>query len=96
MNVGDWLIGVPIALGILYFIGVGIFLLIRELVPFVYAAFRYERKGICPQCRQPYTRQEVRLADQMYGPSVTWQNVCPNGHVGMTRGNRRFAEWGGA
>jgi hypothetical protein len=93
MNLGDWLIGVPVALAILYFLIVGLILVVRELVPFVYHAFKHERKGICPECRQPYTRQQVQLADQTYGPSATYQNVCPNGHVGMTHGNRRFADW---
>lgn len=58
-----------------------------------YRALRYERKGICGQCKQPYETRVTKPADQMYGPDEVSQRVCPNGHVSLIQGNRRFAEW---
>lgn len=92
----DWIIGVPIVLGVAYFLVVGVILVVKELAPFTYGAFRWERKGICPDCKLPYVSKQERLAnDQTYGAGTTWRNVCPNGHLGMVHGNRRFADWGG-
>lgn len=94
MGVVSYIIGFAVLAVIVYYVAVGIFLLFKEFIPFLWDAFRYERKGICPQCHQKYSRQQVRLAnDQTYGGPVIWQNVCPNGHVGMKHGDRRFADW---
>lgn len=95
MNLGDWLIGVPIALVILYYLIVGVILVVTELIPFVYRTFRYEHRGYCPECHAKYVSREAQLADQTYGSAAVYQNICPNGHVGMTHGNRRFADWAG-
>lgn len=58
-----------------------------------YRALRYERHGICGICKQPYTAYRAKTADQAYGPDQVTQGVCPNGHVSILRGNRRFADW---
>ena len=89
-----WLVGVPILIAVVValvqFVGGAAYLMVVGL----YRGIRYERQGICPDCKMPYVHRKVKLAsDQMYGTGEIWQYVCPNGHVGMQHGNRRFADW---
>jgi hypothetical protein len=93
MSVLDWIVGVPILLGILYYLGVGVILIVTELVPFLWDTFVYERRGVCPRCRLKYLAQQSRITDQTFGEAFITRYVCPNGHVGMEHGNRRFADW---
>lgn len=91
------MIGFAIGIIVLGFIGyyivVGVVAFFTELIPTAYKAIRYERHGICGECKQPYVKVNVSPADQMYGPDVITQDICPNGHKGLARGNRHFAEW---
>lgn len=57
-----------------------------------YRTWKYDRNGICPQCKLPY-QYGVKSADQMYGPDRITVGVCPNGHKSIPAGNRHFAEW---
>lgn len=81
-------------------IGVYIFwtVIFLAFTPIPYVAYgmwvrRDERHGRCSTCHQPWARQVVLPADQMYGDSVVTTYVCPNGHKSVPQGNRRFAEW---
>lgn len=86
-------IGVVILAAILLYTVAGVAGLGKFLTVDAYRIFRYERRGICGQCKLPYDQQVSKPADQMYGPDHVERLTCPNGHVSLLRGNRRFAEW---
>lgn len=90
-----WAFGIVVLLLILYyflgFVGGTVWVFTVEL----YRALRYDRHGVCYKCKQRYVEKVVRHADQTYGADEVSQWVCPNGHVSLIHGNRRYADWAG-
>jgi len=58
-----------------------------------YRVLRYERKEICPKCKQPFQDWVARSADQTYGPDQIIQGICSCGYRSIQMGNRRYADW---
>lgn len=86
-------IGVIILLVMAWYLFAGAAWFFTELIPTAYRTLKYERKGICPKCKQPYERWDSRPADQTYGPDRIVQGVCKCGERSLPMGNRGFADW---
>lgn len=53
-----------------------------------------DHHGRCPQCGKRWASYATAHREYMYSqaPRVV-QGVCPSGHTGIVRGNRRMLDW---
>lgn len=93
MGVASIVVGAAILLVIAWYCFAGLAWFFTELIPQAYRTLKYERKGICPKCKQPFAAWVSRSADQTYGPDQIVQGICKCGERSLPMGNRRFADW---
>lgn len=88
-DVFSYVVGFAVLAVIAWYVFAGLAWLVTDLLPETYRALRYDRRGVCYKCKQPFQEQ---VAGPQGTSSVT-QGVCVCGNRSLPRGNRSWTDW---